>query len=66
MVNAGLFVLKVDANILVAVVTQREVGRVEVATIDIDGDGVFDGLDPRIKGAASVTDASWLRRNRFD
>ena len=51
LVNAGLFVLKVDAKAKVAVLLQGVVGRVEVATIDIDGDGVFDAI--RIKGAAS-------------
>ena len=51
LVNAGLFVLKVDANGKVAVFLEGVVGGVEVATIDLDGDGVFDASG--IKAAAS-------------
>ena len=49
-VDARFFVLEVDAN-AIAVLLEGVVGRVEVATIDIDGDGVFDASG--IKGAAS-------------
>ena len=49
LVNPRVLVVEVDAN-AVAVLLEGVVGRVEIATINIDGDGVFDAS--RIKAAA--------------
>ena len=50
LVNPRVLVDEVDAN-AVAVWLEGVVGRVEVATINIDGDGVFDAIG--IKDVAS-------------
>ena len=49
LVDARILVIEVDAN-AVAVLRDGVVGGVEVAAINIDGDGVFDAS--RIKAAA--------------
>ena len=49
LVNPRVLVVEVDAN-AVAVCLEGVVSRVEVATINIDGDGVFDAIG--IKAAA--------------
>ena len=49
LVNPRVLVVEVDAN-AVAIWLEGVVSRVEVATINIDGDGVFDAIG--IKGAS--------------